>query len=884
MGLLGLRRKPWKDADPKKRLAGVADVPRSEQGTLFHLASQDEDKSVRQAAARRIKSVSYLERLLSGSDQDVAQIARDRLAGVALTEIKQRNLDQARNLLDEVTEQSSLTEIVLQASDEKVRAYAFGILLKVDDPSPSLLSRIAIQVEDESQARQALEKVDKLQQLKEVAKKAKLDAIQGAAKDAIEAIKAERKKPSPEKQRRKRLKEAKRLQAELQALTATTHPDEAEEKLAALRVAWDDNLAAYDELAQEDDLEAVAKDFVRLSDVVSKRIADIRSEAQAAAAAEAALRECCEKWEQRRQELGDSVDQATLENLADAANAEWQQIDGHDGRFAKRFAAIFATQYAGPVAEDAAESETEAAAAIQLPAADKERVEAILREAETLIEDDDWREADYRYKELHKEWSTLTVDLPFEHPLRKGFHDAYVAFKNKCFQRREERRQLQEENLVKLEALLHDMEALAEKDPQTDDEFRDHFHAVKAVQDAWSACKPVPYKEAGPLRKQFRKICDKAYKPLRKHREEEEWKHFGNMMQAEELIEKAEALTDAEPNDETLEAIKAIQQEWKDLGRLPRERHEELWNQFKAAGDKVFEHLEPLFVERDKQRETNYDEREKLIVALAELCDADRGSKKGPEGKAERKERAAAVKALQEQWKNIGPAPRDKDQEQWGRFKEQLDKFYGQRRKAFEGIAAEQTENLHQKLALIAEAEGLAETAEAWKAGNASNTDEPSLLREVKSLQQAWRQVGHIPKDKIEGTWNSFRGHCDRVFTCLSNWFSAMDAERQENLAQKQAILEKIEAYTKEENPNAFREEVKTLQAQWREIGHIPRDKMDEIFGRYQTLCDIIFNADKQITVEAVDVEEAAPAAEEAAPTTEADPAENVDAEPKPEV
>ena len=870
MGLLGLRRKPWKDADPKKRLAGVAEVPRSEQGTLFHLASQDTDKSVRQAAARRLKSVSYLERLLAGSDQDVAQIARDRLAGVALTEIKQRNFDQAKTLLDEVSEQSSLTEIVLQASDEKVRQYAFGILLKVEDPSPSLLSRIAIQVEDEAQARQALEHVSKLQQLKDVAKKAKLPVIQEAAKSAIENIKAERNKPSPEKQRRERRKEAQDLLASAQSLTATTHADDAETRLKELRAAWDANIEAFSDLPVEDELAALQKDFERLEGVVSNRIEEIRSEAAAVEAADTALRACCEKWEARRKELGDTVDQATLDNLSDAANAEWQQIEGHDGRFANRFDAIFKSQYAGPVAED--DAPDAAVEHIELPAEDKERVEAILKEADSLIEDDDWREADYRYKELHKEWSGLTVDLPFEHPLRKGFHDAYVAFKNKCFQRREERRQLQEENLVKLEALVRDMEALAEKDPQTDDEFRDHFHALKTIQENWSACKPVPYKEAGSLRKKFRSLGDKAYEPLRKHREEEEWRHFANISLAEELIEKAEALTEAEQTDETLEAIKSIQQEWKNLGRLPRERQEELWNQFKAAGDKVFAHLEPLFAERDKQREANYDERETLIVALGELCEADRGGKKGAEGKEERKARAAQVKALQEQWKAVGPAPRDKDQEQWGRFKELLDKFYGQRRKAFEGIAAEQTENLHQKLALIAEADGLAETAEAWKAGNASNVDEPSLLREVKSLQQSWRQVGHIPKDKIEDTWNKFRGHCDRVFACLADWFSAMDAERQENLAQKQEILEKIEEYTKEENPNAFREEVKTLQAQWREIGHIPRDKMDEIFGRYQELCDIIFNADNKPVVEALDAdEEAASVVSQEQPASEED-------------
>lgn len=878
MGLLGIRRKPWKDTDPKKRLQGVMEVPRSEQGTLLHLATQDDDSAVRQAAARRIKLVSYLERLLKSEDPAVVGIVRERLASVAVAEIKKRSFDDAAQLLKEVTEQSALTEIVLQADDARVRDEAFTILSTLDDPSPSLLSRIAIQIEDEARAKAALALVDKRQQLKDVAKKAKLDSIRVAAQEAIDAIRAEQNKPSPEKQRRARRRAFHKILEPMQVLNSSTQPEKAAEKLAAYKQDWQGICDTYNELDIDERAAELIERFERLCDSVNKRIESLQQEAADAAARVAELEACCAKWEERRRELGDHVDAATLENLADAAHAEWETLDGSDSDLQRRFHAIFSSKSQAAVT-DTEDSEA-AAPVVELNDADRARVEGILEEADALIEAEEWREADYRYKELHKEWSQLTVDLPFEHPLRKGFHDAYVAFKNKCFERREERRQLMNENLKVLESLLLEAETLADAEPAQGD-LKQHFDKLQDLQQRWRNVKPVAFKAATPLRKKFRAFCDTAYVPLREYRQEQEWKNFANISVAEDLTERARALLDADPDASTLEEIKALQREWKEMGHLPRERQEELWLAFKSAADDVFQHLQPLFEERDKERQQHYEDKQQLIEELLDLADSDAAEDTGPEGKEARKQRLERVKTIQQEWKTIGPVPRDLDQEQWQRYKKILDSFFGRRRKEFEHIAEEQTENLHQKLALIAEAADLAEDAEAWKAGDKQDIDEPGLLREVRSLQQSWKQAGHVPKDKIKETWNAFKANCDRVYAVLQDWFAQQDEERQENLNKKLELLKKIEAYTKEPDPTAHREDVKAIQAVWRTIGYIPREKLDEVMGRYQELCNIVFNvtpapAAKTETEESAPAEDDAPArADDEAHATDTTPDES---------
>ena len=83
----------------------------------------------------------------------------------------------------------------------------------------------------------------------------------------------------------------------------------------------------------------------------------------------------------------------------------------------------------------------------------------------------------------------------------------------------------------------------------------------------------------------------------------------------------------------------------------------------KAAGDEVFESLQPMFAER-AARAAAGETKQKLLVELRELVQPStnvmmRDDAEGGMTKAERSDR---IKALQE-WKEAGPAPRDIDQD-----------------------------------------------------------------------------------------------------------------------------------------------------------------------------------------------------------------------------
>jgi hypothetical protein len=76
--------------------------------------------------------------------------------------------------------------------------------------------------------------------------------------------------------------------------------------------------------------------------------------------------------------------------------------------------------------------------------------------------------------------------------------------------------------------------------------------------------------------------------------------------------------------------------------------------------------------------------------------------------KADGREAVDAVKRLQQQWKEVGPAPRDQERQLWDEFREQCDAVYQKRQQAHAEYAAGLEANKQQAIALCEEAERFA--------------------------------------------------------------------------------------------------------------------------------------------------------------------------------
>ena len=99
---------------------------------------------------------------------------------------------------------------------------------------------------------------------------------------------------------------------------------------------------------------------------------------------------------------------------------------------------------------------------------------------------------------------------------------------------------------------------------------------------------------------------------------------------------------------------------------------------------------------------------------------------------------AETIKALQAQWKTIGPVTPGHEKAIWERFRAACDRFFTRRKNDLTERKTVWTANLQKKEAICAQIEALAET-----------TDWDQAIAEVKRLQAEWRQVGPVKRNRV---------------------------------------------------------------------------------------------------------------------------------------
>jgi hypothetical protein len=811
------------------RLAAVQDLNYTQQGLLSQLAVTDPDGRVRVAAAHRVTDEALLQELLAAKDPEVMRAAKERLAGVAVKLALSRPLAACALILDAISEQKSLAELSLAAKDPAVRAAAFAKLIAQPEPSAAMLAMIAVQDAAGDLGRKAVALIGKRGLLKDVARKAKNAEVQAEALKRAETLEADSAKPSAEQSRKARLKALEPLAASATRLALASDWSRADGEWAELDGRLRIVLSEFTDLPL-DELAQALDDRIQRSrrEYQARRLSETERLAAALAARRAFLAELAAQTPDggaealaRRQTLNER-----WQALAEVAPAERSVLDRD---FQNTLVRLFP---AAPAVVAIAATPTP----VVLDEATRIELETLSTESETLAESTTWRDTLDRYRVLHKRWIQLAAPLPYDHPLKARFTVAYARFKERQRAWRETRDGDYRQRLQEMEKLAVEAEALAAVTP-AESELRAHYDRLKRIQADWKAIGPMRVDLIQTVRARFRAACDAAYGPVRQLQEAEDWERFAHLAKAEALVAEVEALQTISDFAVVARTVKDLQARWKQVGPLPRDKREAAWTRFRTACDAQFDRCKGYFAELDGQRAGNLERKLALLAEVETLVKAAPvGLTGSPADLNARRTATERVKAIQQEWKTVGPMPRERDQEVWGRFRKACDDFFAQNRAGFSANHEEEVSNLNHKLALCVAAEDLAKDNE----DPAKAQPAPERMRQIKDLQLSWKNIGHVPREQVEVIWTRFRKACDRVYDTLHDHLAERDKQQQENLAKKRALIAEAEAILKHENPGWFKDDLQQLQRQWREIGFVPRDNMDEVNRQFQEVCDKI--------------------------------------------
>ena len=246
---------------------------------------------------------------------------------------------------------------------------------------------------------------------------------------------------------------------------------------------------------------------------------------------------------------------------------------------------------------------------------------------------------------------------------------------------------------------------------------------------------------------------------------------------------------------------------------------------FKAEMGIIKERRQQQFREMEAEKEENLKKKLEIIEKIkAMVTSPEEASKTYQE-----------FKTLQQEWRDIKAVPAERANELWRNYQLYVEQFYDLLKLNSEARELDFKKNLEAKTRLCEAAEKLAD-----------EEDVISAFHQLQKLHQEYREIGPVSKELREEIWQRFKAASTVINKRHQQHFEDLRAREEENLQQKTALCEKVEAIAAEENKGSadwerHTQEIIAIQQEWKTIGFAPQKMNVKIFERFRAACDAFF-------------------------------------------
>ncbi len=303
-----------------------------------------------------------------------------------------------------------------------------------------------------------------------------------------------------------------------------------------------------------------------------------------------------------------------------------------------------------------------------------------------------------------------------------------------------------------------------------------------------------------------------------------------NYERKKEIIDKIiEMGSDVDNANRFFQQVRDLQNEFKEIGEVPAPVAADLWKSYQDAVEKFYDQLKINKELRDYDFKKNLSEKE-LLVAEADKLRAE-------------EDVITAFRRLQElheQWRSIGPVPKEVREEIWGRFKDISAEINKRYQTFFEERKARERENELAKEALCERIESY----EFDKLSTYAAWDEMTKL--IIAAQEDWKKIGYASRKSNNALFARFRETCDKFFAAKAEFFRGMKDTLSRNLEKKIALCERAEALKDSTEWRKTADELAALQKEWKTIGAVAKKHSDQVWRRFLAACDYFFEQKKK--------------------------------------
>jgi len=252
-----------------------------------------------------------------------------------------------------------------------------------------------------------------------------------------------------------------------------------------------------------------------------------------------------------------------------------------------------------------------------------------------------------------------------------------------------------------------------------------------------------------------------------------DWEHYVATPKKIELLALVSELVENPLADLGKQAkqVKQYRNQWNSLGHADTDKEKELNEAFNLACEDAFSPCRSFFALQETKRESNLAQRKALILSVKEFTANKLAS-------TSEKALAQNLKSYTQQWKTCGEVDHSV-------FNDINNEYRNAMKPLRDTLSQLQEANASEKERLIEEAKALL------------SIDVQLAVKQVKLLQQTWKEVGFAGSNKDNALWKSFREVNDEIFQKRSDAKEANKNASELLISKYQKVLDDYHASIK---------------------------------------------------------------------------------------
>ena len=404
-------------------------------------------------------------------------------------------------------------------------------------------------------------------------------------------------------------------------------------------------------------------------------------------------------------------------------------------------------------------------------------------------------------------------------PLKDAFYEVYNEYKVRRKEMIDARNLLESGNLSLKRNLINRLKEVIEKE----ENIGIAYSSYKEIHEAWKKVGDIAREKRDEVQHEYSRLLEDFFYNMKIYRELKEHDLKRNLQLKMEVVAQLEVLKNQESIKEVEGSLKALQNEWEEIGPVVNEEWEALkakyWEQVRAIYDRV----NVFYDIRRTSLLENLNQKKELLAQTVELISTSEAN----DSVKMWEETTIKLLELQEKWKAVGFGPRRENEAIWQEFRGLCDQFFAKKKQFFGKIQEKFGKIAEDKQHIINQAIALKDSTD-WK----------NSAEKLVQLQKQWKSCGHAGQKLEQKLWSDFRGACDSFFNNRQKHFEQQDSLLETNLLAKQAIIQNIENYVVSEDKRQVLADLKVFTEAFNTAGKVPMKEKDTIYNAYKTAID----------------------------------------------